>query len=108
MYKNRNDNQHNSKKLICPSQPIWTTFLLFYAIIDLRTDNTQIKEGDAFIHTYNGKKRRRYTTKGWEIHIKWKYGSSTWNKVKDVKESFPVQLAEYKVLNQIADEPEFE
>ena len=45
--------------------------------------------------------------KVWEVFIQWKYGSSTWNQVKDVKESFPVQLAEYAVLNQIADEPAF-
>ena len=39
--------------------------LLFNAIIDLRTNGTQIKEGDSFIHMPNGKKRRRETTKGW-------------------------------------------
>ena len=50
---------------------------------------------------------RRDTTKGWEVCIKWKYGSSTWNQVKDVKESFPVQLAEYAVLKKIADETAF-
>ena len=47
------------------------------------------------------------TTKGWEFCIQWKDGSSTWNQVKDVKESFLVQLEEYAVLNQIADEPVF-
>ena len=39
--------------------------------------------------------------------VQCKYGISTWNQVKDVKESFPVQLAEYEVLNQITDEPAF-
>ena len=43
------------------------SFLLFDAIIDLRTDGTQIKEGDAFIHMPNGNKRRRETTKRWEV-----------------------------------------
>ena len=33
--------------------------------------------------------------------------SSTWNQVKEVKYYFPVQLAEYEVLNKISDEPEF-
>ena len=56
---------------------------------------------------YNGKKRRRETTKVWEVFIQWKNGSYTWNQVKDVKEFLPVQLAEYAVLNQISDEPEF-
>ena len=33
--------------------------------------------------------------------------SFTWKQVKDVKDSFPVQLSEYAILNQIADEPAF-
>ena len=36
-----------------------------------------------------------------------KDGSFTWNKVKDSRESFPFKLADYVVLNQIVDEPEF-
>ena len=83
-------------------------FVLFNVIIDLRTDGTQIKEGDSLIHMYNGNKRRRETTKVWEVFIQWKDGSSTWNKVKDAKEYFPVQIAEYAVLNQIVDRSEFQ
>ena len=82
-------------------------FVLFDAITDLRTDGTHIKEGGAFIHISNGNKRRRETTKGWEVCIQWKDGSSTRNQIKDVKDSFPVELVEYAVLNQIADEPSF-
>ena len=69
-------------------------FLLFNAIIDLRTDGAQIKVGDYVIHMSNGNKRSRDTTKGWEVCIQWKDGSSTWNQVKDVTESFLVQLVE--------------
>ena len=54
----------------------------------------------------NENKIRRETTKGWEVCIQWKHGISTWNQVKDIKDSFLVQLAEYAVLNQIADKPE--
>ena len=88
-------------------QQIWTIFLLFNAIIYSRTSGIQIKEADSFIRMYNGNKRRIDITKAWEVCIQWKYGSSTWNQFKDVKESFPIQLAEYAVLNQITDEPAF-
>ena len=50
---------------------------------------------------------RRETTKGWEVYTQCKYESSTWNQVREVKESFPVQLEEYVVINQIADKPAF-
>ena len=56
---------------------------------------------------YNVNKRSRETTKGWEVCMQWKDGSSTWNQVKDVKESLLVQLLDYTLLNQISDEPEF-
>ena len=59
------------------------------------------------MHMSNVKKRRIDTTKVWEVCIQWKDGSSTWNQVKESKESFPVQLAKYAVLNQITDEPAF-
>ena len=50
----------------------------------------------------NGNKRRQETKKGWEICIHWKDGSSTWNQLKDVKESYPVKMAEYAVENRVA------
>ena len=68
-------------------------FVLFDAIIDSRTDGTHIKKGGYFIHMSNGNKRRRETTKIWEVCIQWKYGTSTWNQVKDVKYPLLVQLA---------------
>jgi hypothetical protein len=82
-------------------------FVLFDEIIDWRTDGSQIKLEDAFIHLSNGNKRRRETTKGWEVCIQWKDGSSTWNPVKDVKEAYPVQLAEYATQNKISEQPAF-
>ena len=68
-------------------------FVLFNAIIYLRTEDTQIKERESFIHVSNGNKRRRETAKRWEICIQWKDWSSIWNQVKYVKEYFVLQLA---------------
>ena len=48
---------------------------------------------------------RREATKGWEIIIEWKNGSMNWVALKDVKESYPVQLAEFAISNQIVEEP---
>jgi hypothetical protein len=66
-----------------------------------------VKQQDAFLTTRNGNKRRRKTTKGWEILIKWKEGSTTWVSMKDIKGSYPVQLAEHATQRQIAGEPAF-
>ena len=39
--------------------------------------------------------------------VQWKDGSTTWSKLKDVKDSYPVQLAEFAVQNKLEDEPVF-
>ena len=82
-------------------------FVLLDSIIDHRVDGSQLKPIDAFITSSNGGRRRRETTKGWEILIQWKDGSTSWETLKDVKASYPVQLAEYAQLTKIEHEPAF-
>ena len=82
-------------------------YVLFDQIIDHRTDGSEIKQDDALIISPNGGRRRRETTKGWEILIQWRDGSSTWEKLKDVKECYPVQLSEYALHAKISKEPAF-
>jgi hypothetical protein len=43
--------------------------VLFEAIVDHRTDGSEVKQQDAFITTRTGTKRRKETTKGWEILV---------------------------------------
>ena len=77
------------------------------SIVDHRTNGEEITGSDAFIYSSNGGKRRKETTKGWEILLQWKDGSTTWESMKDVKECYPVQLAEYSVHKRISDKPAF-
>ena len=81
--------------------------VLFEAIVDHRTDGSEVKMQDAFITTRNGNQRRKETTKGWEILVQWKDGSTTRITLKDMKNSYPVQLAEYAMQTRIAAEPAF-
>ena len=82
-------------------------FVLIESIIDTRTENTQILQQDVLIITESGTKRIRNTTKVWEVCIQWKDVSTTWNKLKDIKDLYPVQMAEYAVENRISKEPAF-
>ena len=82
-------------------------FVLLESIVDHRTTGDELQDADAFILSSNGGKRRRETTKGWEILLQWKDGSTTWETLKDVKECYPVQLAEYSMQKQISDKPVF-
>ena len=76
-------------------------------IIGHRTDGSEIIDEDAFITSKNGVKKRRQTTQGHHILLKWKDGTTTWNTLKDVKDSYPVQLATYANDNDLVKLPAF-
>ena len=61
-------------------------WLLMEAIIDNRSDESVVKRKDAFI-TVNNRMQRVKTTKGWELCIQWKDGTTTWQRLADMKES---------------------
>ena len=54
-----------------------------------------------------GKKQLKRTTVGWDLCVQWKDGSTSWEKLSDLKECYPVQTAEYAVAQQIAEKPAF-
>ena len=47
------------------------------------------------------------TTDGWQLCIQWKDGSTSWEKLFDLKESHPVECAEYAVSQGIMNKPAF-
>ena len=82
-------------------------FTLMKEIVDHRTNKHAVKGPDGWHTTKTGQKRRKPTTKGWELLCGWKDGTSSWVKLTDLKESFPIELAEYAHNNKIIDEPAF-
>ena len=77
-------------------------------IVDHKKDESvAVSKQDADLTTRTGTKRRRKTTQGWKLLIKWKDGSESWIPLKDMKESHPVEVAEYAKARCIDDEPAF-
>jgi hypothetical protein len=82
--------------------------LLFHEIIDHRVDrNIALDADNAWIISHNGNKSRRRTTQGWELCVEWKDGSTSWIPLKDLKTSNPIQVGEYAIAHNIANEPAF-
>ena len=81
--------------------------VLLDELIDYRVNGREVKLQDAFITTGTGTRRRRETTIGWELLAQWKDGSTNWVSLKDLKEAYPVQAAEYAIAAKIAKEPAF-
>ena len=47
------------------------------------------------------------TTKGWLLNVEWVDGTSSWIPLSDLKESKPIEVAEYAIAHGISDEPAF-
>ena len=76
-------------------------------IVDHRRSDSAVSKEDAFVTMSNGVKRRRQTTQGWQLLCQWRDGSTNWVALKDMKQSYPLKVAEYAYANRIDEEPAF-
>jgi hypothetical protein len=81
--------------------------LLMKEISDHRKDNTALDQSTGFTTSRNGNRVPKRTTRGWQHLIEWKDGSNDWISLTDLKESNPLEVAEYAVANNISHEPAF-
>jgi len=81
--------------------------LLIDEIIDHRTLKDAIPMSEGTFKTKHGAIRKKRTTRGWELCVRWKGGSTDWITLKDLKDSYPIELAEYAAINKINEEPAF-
>jgi hypothetical protein len=82
-------------------------FALLDEILEHSRDASAVSKDDEAVEKRGANSHRRRTTKGWKLLVQWKDGSTTWEPMTNLKESTPVQVAEYAVANKIADEPAF-
>jgi hypothetical protein len=82
-------------------------YQLLSEITDHRSDHSAIQIADGFTTSRNGNRVPKATTRGWSLLVSWKDGSSDWMPLKDLKDSYPIQIAEYAMANKIANEPAF-
>ena len=82
-------------------------YLLMEAIVDHRKDDDiAVSRENMYIQAGSNKNLRK-TTKGWDLCVEWKDGSTTWERLADLKESNPIEVAEYAVSKSLQDEPAF-
>ena len=81
---------------------------LMEGIIDYkRDDSVAIPKTDKYITTSRGQRRLCKTTAGWKLLVKWRDQSESWVKLSELKESYPVETAEFVKSRGIDDEPVF-
>ena len=83
------------------------TFQVLDSVLDHSTDSTAVPMKDKYVVTKSGTKRLRQTTKGWKMLVLWKDGREEWVPLKLLKETNPIEIAEYAIANSISEEPAF-
>eukprot|EP00804_Cyclotella_cryptica_P013947 CCRYP_002465-RA/>CCRYP_002465-RA protein AED:0.03 eAED:0.04 QI:0/0/0/0.83/0.6/0.5/6/0/916 len=82
-------------------------YVFLDAIVDYRNDPSVAVAQDDQVTVVDGKKIIKRSTRDWELCCEWKDGSTSWQKLSDLKESHTLQVAEFAFAAQIADEPAF-
>jgi hypothetical protein len=80
---------------------------LLYHIVDHKRSGEATNLADKYFFTKTGTKQMRHTTVGWKFLVEWANGSRQWIELKILKESNPVQVAEYAMARSIREEPAF-
>ena len=60
--------------------------LLFDAIVDHRKNDNAMTISEQKFVDFRGKQQYKRSTKGWEVCVIWKNGSTTWKNISDFKE----------------------
>ena len=76
-------------------------------ILDHKRNGMAVPISGKYCKTRQGRQTQRKSTLVWALQIKWKNGSKQWLKLKDLKESNPVDVAVYATARGIQEEPAF-
>ena len=77
------------------------------AILDYVKGPKALEKGDDLVNTPSGRKRKRKSTIGWKLLVQFGDKSQQWVPLKIIKETNPVDVAEFAVSRRIDDEPAF-
>ena len=80
--------------------------MMLDSIIDHKSDGNAVADADRYFYN-KGRRYPKKTTAGWKLCVQWKGGSTSWETLADLKESYPVEVAEYAKAVGIAHEPAF-
>jgi hypothetical protein len=81
--------------------------LVLKEIVDHQKSDDAVPMSDKYLITSTGQRRLRKTTRGWDFLVSWKDGTETWTSLAEMKESYPVEVAEYARARGLDSEPAF-
>ena len=81
---------------------------LMDGVVDHKVDCAlAVSKADKWVYHCHGRQRQHTTTIGWWLLVRWKDENETWMKLSEMKESYPIETAEYAISRGTDDEPAF-
>jgi len=96
-----------AESLYSQCDPDGNHYVLLEEIVDYRRLPTAVKLSDQKTVRANGKTYLKRSTVGWQLCCQWRDGSTSWENLADLKESHPIETAEYAKILGIDHEPAF-
>ena len=84
-----------------------STTMLKGIIYYRKDENTAVPKSEKYINTRSGQQRIQKTMEGWKLLVEWADRTESWINLKDLKESHPVDVAEFSKARNIADKAAF-
>ena len=81
-------------------------YLMVESIVDYWNKHKALSVSSQKV-VHRGRSFMRRSTVGWQLCVQWRDGSASLQALKDLKESHPVETAEYAMAQEIYHEPEF-
>ena len=96
-----------AQSMYAQCDPDGYTYVLIDSITGLRWSTTALCYTYQKVWKADGRTFLRSSTSGWKLCVLWKDGSTSWEKLLDLKELHPLETAEYAVSPSLEREPKF-
>ena len=96
-----------AENILCQVDSEGFTLSELDSILEYTKDESALEIKDLYFLTRSRTRRMRKTTCGWKLLVLWKDGSKTWLPLKDLKESNPIEVAEFAKSRGVEKEPAF-
>jgi hypothetical protein len=95
-----------AESMYAQCDPDGNQYVLLHSIIDYyRRNEDAVSKADQRRTNVNGHSYLHRSTAGWELCYEWRDGSTAWQKLSDLKESHPVETAEFALTHDLLEEP---
>ena len=82
-----------SQIMYAQCDPDGNQYVMFDLIVEFRRSTTVVCSTDQNVFKADGRSFMRRTTAVWHLCVQWKDGSTSWEKLFELKESLPVECA---------------